>query len=228
MSEPTILLVEDDPRLGRLLIELLELHGHTADCVRRGDEAVERILATVPELVILDIRLPGLDGIEVCRQVRRRGFVGSILMLTALDEEADEVLGLDVGADDYLTKSASTPRLLARIRALLRRRPEVDHEPVRTGGLVVLPERRTAELNGEPLKLTSSEFDLLLLLARRLGRPVEREELVQQLRGYGYDGLDRSIDLRISRLRKRLGDDPRNPTWIKTVHGVGYVLVQKP
>ncbi|ANM30924.1 hypothetical protein ABI59_17095 [Acidobacteria bacterium Mor1] len=228
MTQPRIFLVEDDRRLGELLGELLQMHGFLADCARRGDTAVERILAESPDLVLLDIRLPGLNGIEVCKRVRKQGYNGPILMLTSLDEEADEVLGLDVGADDYMTKPANTPRLMARIRALLRRSPADGRGEIRNGELRLDLGRRVVTLEGELLSLTSSEFDILLLLARHTGEPVDREELIQRLRGYGYDGLDRSIDLRISRLRKRLGDDPRDPTWIRTIHGVGYMLIKRP
>lgn len=220
-----ILIVEDDQRLASLLVELLEQAGYTAAIETRGDHAVARILAERPALVLLDVNLPGLDGFTVCRTVRD-AYPGRILVLTARGEEVDEVLGLEFGADDYMAKPVSPRRLLARIKALLRR-PDAAHESlVRNGPLVIDPQGRSAVLDGVPLPLSTAEFELLYLLAQRLGEVVSRDEMYRSLRGLEYGGLDRSIDLRISRLRKHLGDNPRRPTWIKTVHGVGYLLTR--
>jgi DNA-binding response OmpR family regulator len=227
--QPKVLVVEDDVRLGELVVELLGLEGIAAEREGRGDEALRRILASPPALVVLDIGLDGLDGISVCRLARRNGYEGPILMITARGEEHDEILGLEVGADDYLTKPVSPPRLLARVRALLRRRRSesaaAPPEPFRIGPLVVDPRRRSAELHGRLLDLSTAEFDLLHLLVRRKGEVVSRDEILRELRGLEHDGLDRSVDLRISRLRRRLDDDPKNAHWIKTVHGAGYLFL---
>ncbi len=224
-----VLVVEDDVRLGELVVELLGLEGVDAEREGRGDVALRRILDSPPTLVVLDIGLEGLDGISVCRLARRNGYEGPILMITARGEEHDEILGLEVGADDYLTKPVSPPRLLARVRALLRRSRAGDAplppEPFRIGPLVVDPRRRSAELNGRALELSTAEFDLLHLLVRRQGEVVSRDEILRELRGLEHDGLDRSADLRISRLRRRLGDDPKHARWIKTVHGAGYLFL---
>jgi two-component system OmpR family response regulator len=187
-----------------------------------------------PDLVILDVMLPGKDGFEICRAVRAR-YQGVILMLTARDEDFDQILGLELGADDYIAKPVQPRLLLARIKALLRR------SPVGAGGADARAEAsRPAELTlaafisarqhappawgPDCIDLTTAEFDLLWLLARHAGSVLSRDDLLQELRGIGFDGLDRSIDARISRLRRKLGDDPENPTRIKTVRGKGYLF----
>ncbi len=228
-----ILLVEDDARLARLVKEYLEASDALSVSIEgRGDRAVERILAEQPDLVILDVMLPGLDGLSVCKQVRGR-FTGPILMLTALGDEVDEVVGLEIGADDYVAKPASPRKVLARVRSLLRRVPAatevaVGPDPVVTvGELVVDPGRRTACIAGRELDLTTAEFDLLWLLARHAGETLEREAIYRELRGIEWDGQDRSIDLRVLRLRKKLGDDAAHPRFIKSVRGVGYLLARQ-
>jgi DNA-binding response OmpR family regulator len=228
-----ILLVEDDARLARLVKEYLEASDALSVSIEgRGDRAVERIVAEQPDLVILDVMLPGLDGLSVCKQVRGR-FTGPILMLTALGDEVDEVVGLEIGADDYVAKPASPRKVLARVRSLLRRVPAatevaVGPDPVVTvGELVVDPGRRTASVAGRELDLTTAEFDLLWLLARHAGETLEREAIYRELRGIEWDGQDRSIDLRVLRLRKKLGDDAAHPRFIKSVRGVGYLLARQ-
>ncbi|MBN1337150.1 MAG: winged helix-turn-helix domain-containing protein [Deltaproteobacteria bacterium] len=237
MNAPSrILLVEDDLRLARLMQEYLQASDELDVRVEtRGDRAVDRILDELPDLVILDLMLPGLDGLSVCKQVRER-YPGPILMLSALGDEVDEVVGLELGADDYVAKPASPRLVLARVRTLLRRinpesqspgrAPTSSETAVELGDLVVDPGRRAALLNGEELDLTTAEFDLLWLLARHAGEPLDREAIYRELKGTDWDGLDRSIDLRILRLRKKLGDDARNPRRIKSVRGVGYLLAR--
>ena len=229
-----ILLVEDDARLAQLVKEYLEASdAFDVSIEGRGDRAVGRIVAEQPDLVILDVMLPGLDGLTVCKRVRGR-FAGPILMLTALGDEVDEVVGLELGADDYVAKPASPRKVLARVRTLLRRVPVRD-EPVDTGpralitvgALVVDPGRRLASLEGRELDLTTAEFDLLWLLARHVGETLDREAIYKQLRGIEWDGMDRSIDLRVLRLRKKLGDDAAHPRFIKSVRGVGYLLARQ-
>ena len=225
-----ILLVEDDVKLARLVQEYLEAQGYQVTIEGRGDRAVERVAEERPDLVILDLLLPGLDGWAVCRQVRP-WFAGPILMLTALDDEIDEVVGLELGADDYLTKPVRPRVLLARVRTLLRRleRPgrtsKPESTPIDLKWLVVDPLRRSVMVDGNVVTLTTAEFDLLWLLATHAGQVLSREQISQELRGIEYDGLDRSHDLRVSRLRKKLGDTGRTPQRIKSVRGLGYLLV---
>ena len=222
-----ILLVEDDPALAAMVSDFLKMHGMVTAIEGRGDAAVDRIRNEQPDAVILDINLPGLDGINVCRLVRA-SYQGIILILTARGDEADEVMSLEVGADDYMTKPVRPRALLARLQMHLRRSTADESgavaETIRNGSLLVDPSRRVVQLQDEEVPLTTAEFDLLYLLARNTGQPLSRNEIYQAIHGTGYDGLDRSIDLRISRLRKKLGDDPAHPERIKSVRGVGYML----
>lgn len=224
-----ILLVEDDERLAGLTSEYLTRNDFEVAVEGRGDTAEARILAEQPDLVILDVMLPGKDGFEVCRGVRH-AYRGVILMLTARDEDFDQILGLEMGADDYIAKPVQPRVLLARIKALLRRLPGTpETAPGSTeekvfGEFRISQATRTASLAGQTIDLTTAEFDLLWLLACHAGSVLSRDDLLQELRGIGFDGLDRSIDARISRLRKKLNDDPENPTRIKTVRGKGYLF----
>lgn len=223
-----ILLVEDDARLAELTAEYLTKNDLTVSIEPRGDTAEARILTEQPDLVILDVMLPGKDGFEVCRAVRPQ-YRGVILMLTARDEDFDQILGLEMGADDYIAKPVQPRVLLARIKALLRRLPlpgEIasEAETMVFGQFRISQATRTASLSGASIDLTTAEFDLLWLLASHAGNVLSRDDLLQELRGIGFDGLDRSIDARISRLRKKLNDDPENPTRIKTVRGKGYLF----
>ena len=224
-----ILLVEDDERLAELTAEYLRKNEFTVDIEPRGDVAEKRIVEMQPDLVVLDIMLPGQDGFAVCRAVRPH-YDGVILILTARDEDIDQILGLELGADDYIAKPVQPRVLLARIKALLRRAgpsgSEVagENETLTFGSFSISQQTRTAQLGGETIDLTTAEFDLLWLLALHAGNILSRDDLLQQLRGIGFDGLDRSIDARISRLRRKLHDDPDNPTRIKTVRGKGYLF----
>jgi two-component system response regulator RstA len=179
-----------------------------------------------PDLVILDIMLPGMDGLTVCRNARLT-YHGPIIMLTARGEDLDEVVGLEVGADDYMKKPASPRVLLARIRTLLRRvnapPAEGPAKRLELGPLVIDSASRSVTISGREVDLTTAEFDLLRLLAENAGEPISRDRIYQDLRGIDHDGLDRSIDLRVSRLRTKLGDE--GPGLIKSVRGVGYQLV---
>ncbi|MFZ4535239.1 winged helix-turn-helix domain-containing protein [Propionivibrio sp.] len=229
-----ILLVEDDERLADLTAEYLRKNDFEVTIEGRGDTAEARILNDNPDLVILDVMLPGKDGFEVCRAVRAK-YKGVILMLTARDEDLDQILGLELGADDYIAKPVQPRLLLARIKALLRRSPgsaspaDANSETGETaqlsfGSFRISQSTRSTHLGNETIDLTTAEFDLLWLLARHAGNILSRDDLLQELRGIGFDGLDRSIDARISRLRRKLGDDPENPTRIKTVRGKGYLF----
>ncbi|BCD84018.1 DNA-binding response regulator [Pseudomonas solani] len=228
-----ILIVEDDQRLAELTREYLEGNGLRVAIESDGGQAVARILKEQPDLVVLDLMLPGEDGLSICRKVRGR-YDGPILMLTARTDDMDQVLGLEMGADDYVCKPVRPRVLLARIRALLRRSEgglsEAVEENVRRlefGPLVIDNAMREAWLNERSIELTSAEFDLLWLLAANAGRILSREEIFNALRGIEYDGQDRSIDVRISRIRPKIGDDPMHPRLIKTVRSKGYLFVRE-
>lgn len=233
-----VLIVEDDERLAELTREYLESNGLVVSLETNGSLAVERIRAERPDLVVLDLMLPGEDGLSICRRVRPF-YNGPILMLTARTDDLDQVLGLEMGADDYMSKPVRPRVLLARIRALLRRvtehnAPAVADEasgdgPVRLvfNDLVVDSAMREAWLGDESIDLTSAEFDLLWLLASNAGRVLSREEIFTALRGIEYDGQDRSIDVRVSRIRPKIGDDPVHPRRIKTVRSKGYLFVRE-
>ncbi|TBU92812.1 response regulator transcription factor [Stutzerimonas kirkiae] len=219
-----VLIVEDDRRLAALTREYLRGNGFSASIEVDGGQAVERITRERPDLVVLDLMLPGLDGISVCRRVREH-YQGPILMLTARADDEDQVIGLESGADDYVCKPVRPRVLLARIRALLRRLDDTLPQCLRFGPLAVDSRLREASLNGDTIELTGAEFDLLWLLVSNAGRVLSREEIFAQLRGIEYDGQDRSIDVRISRIRPKIGDDPEHPRLIKTVRGKGYLFV---
>ncbi len=230
-----ILIVEDDERLAALTKDYLESNGLTVSIESDGSRAIERIKTEQPDLVVLDLMLPGEDGLAVCRIVRPY-YTGPILMLTARTEDLDQVLGLEMGADDYVAKPVRPRVLLARIRALLRRVTETGEEErpeeaagnrLTFGNLVVDNAMREAWLEGQSIDLTSAEFDLLWLLSSSAGRVLTREEIFNQLRGIEYDGQDRSIDVRVSRIRPKVGDDPMNPKRIKTVRSKGYLFVKE-
>lgn len=227
--EAQILIVEDDQRLAELTREYLQSHGLAVAIESDGASAAARILREQPDLVVLDLMLPGEDGLSICRKVRGQ-FAGPILMLTARTDDMDEVLGLEMGADDYVCKPVRPRVLLARIRALLRRReggeaPVEGQRRLEFGQLVIDSAMREAWLRGDSIELTSAEFDLLWLLAANAGRILSREEIFSSLRGIEYDGQDRSIDVRISRIRPKIGDDPMHPRLIKTVRSKGYLFV---
>lgn len=224
-----VLIVEDDVRLAELTREYLESNGLQVAIESDGARAVERIQREQPSLVLLDLMLPGEDGLSICRKVRS-GYDGPILMLTARTDDMDQVLGLEMGADDFVCKPVRPRVLLARIRALLRRceaPAQVAGEVLRLefGPLVVDKTMREAWLAGRGIELTGAEFDLLWLLSANSGRILSREEIFTSLRGIGYDGQDRSIDVRVSRIRPKIGDDPVHPRLIKTVRSKGYLFV---
>lgn len=221
-----ILVVEDELDLASLIKRQLENEGHEVLVASDGQSALMRAAQTQPDLVILDWMLPELDGLTVCRRLRDRSIV-PILMLTARAEEADRVLGLEVGADDYLTKPFSLRELLARVRAILRRvelmrRPEqISEERIVLGRLSIDPIDRRVEVDGALVELTVKEYDLLLLLARHPGRSFSRAYLLDQIWGHDYEGGDRTVDTHIVRIRRKLGDIGER---ITTVWGVGYRL----
>jgi two-component system response regulator RstA len=222
-----ILLVDDDVQLTELVVDYLSPHGFVVETVADGDLAVRKILSENPDAVLLDVNLPGMDGFSICREVREQ-FHGPIILLTARDTETDEVLGLEFGADDFLAKPVSPRVLLARLRTHLRRlpieEPSSDENVVELGMLRIDRGRRSVKFAGNVVSLTTAEFDLLWLLAQNAGSVVSRAMLFESLHGFKFDGFDRSIDLRVSRLRKKLGDDPHHPTLILSIRGIGYQL----
>ncbi|WP_333609205.1 response regulator transcription factor [Arsukibacterium sp.] len=222
-----ILLVEDDSRLASLVQSFLVQHGFSVQLQGQGSAVAEHCRQFQPDLIVLDVMLPGLDGFGVCRQIRP-WYKGPVLMLTAKQGDIDQVLGLELGADDYVIKPVEPRVLLARINALLRRtQSEVKNEPEQlTFGRLVLKQRaREAWFDEQRVDLTSYEFDLLWMLAQHAGQTVKREAIHQQIIGREYDGLDRTVDVRISHLRRKLGDSADVPFRIKTVWGKGYLFV---
>ena len=223
----SILLVEDDLRLAELVSRYLESNGFRVTIASRGDEVPGKVERDPPDLVILDLGLPGEDGFNICRQLRL-GFSNPILILTARDSDIDHVLGLELGADDYVVKPVEPRVLLARIGALLRRsRPSVrtERKTLQFGRLTINMTSRSVHLDGQAISLSGNEFDLLLYLASHAGQIQSRETLFKDLFKREYDGMDRMLDIRISRLRRKLGDEAETAERIKTVWGQGYLFV---
>ena len=227
-----LLVVDDDQKLCRLLKSYLDPMGYEVEVAHTGPQGLEKALRGGYQAMILDVMLPGMDGFEVLKQLRRQCDL-PVLMLTARGEEPDRIVGLELGADDYLPKNFSTRELLARLRAVTRRagRPVAQADRVGTepeivvGGLRLNPGERTAALDSQDLGLTPVEYDLLVSLARAKGRVKTREQLLDEIADRDYDVYDRSIDVHISALRRKLGDDLKAPKFIKTVRAIGYMMV---
>jgi two-component system response regulator MtrA len=220
---PTILVVDDDARLREILGIALEDEGYGVRLAATGEEAMNAIDREDPDLLILDVMLPGRDGFELCREIRTKSLV-PILMLTAKTDTVDVVVGLESGADDYVTKPFVTKELVARIRALLRRARSDEQAPrkIVIGSLEISPEGATVNRGGEPIHLTKTEFKLLLALASRPNQVFTREVLLQQVWDYDYFGDSRLVDVHIRRLRAKIEEDPKNPVLVQTVRGLGY------
>jgi two-component system OmpR family response regulator/two-component system response regulator RstA len=228
MSAKHVFVVDDDDVTAAILSAHLTKEGYRVTRLSDGHTLIDDALREQPDAIILDGRLPSADGFDLCRELRPK-FSGAIIMLTARDDDIDELLGLELGADDYLRKPASARIVLARLRTCLRRAGGGPQQQVKSslvfGALQINPTSRTASLKGDAIPLTTAEFDLLWLLASQSGTVLSREEIFRHTRGIDYDGLDRSIDMRVSRLRKLVGDDIDNPAIIKTVRGKGYLFV---
>ncbi|MDB4963186.1 MAG: transcriptional regulator [Myxococcales bacterium] len=225
-AEIVVVYVEDDERLARLTMQYLVSHRLQVHLVTRGDQALSEVLKVRPDVVLLDLMLPGIDGVEVCKQIRARLDV-PIIMVTARTEEADRVIGLEGGADDYVSKPFQSRELLARIRAQARRgRGESGPraERIEVGALVIDAATMEVSVHGAPISLTTIEFALLHALAQRAGRVLAREQLLQLLHGSAEEAFDRSIDVVVSRVRQKIEVDARNPRLLKTIRGVGYML----
>jgi two-component system response regulator RstA len=229
VDKKSIFLVEDDERLAALIQEYLENEGFNVSHEIRGDLAVYRLIEEQPNLLILDLMLPGLDGFEVYKKIRA-DFNGIVLMLTARDDDIDQILGLELGADDYVIKPIQPRVLLARIHTLLRRHEKSNHtdeaKQFNFGSLVINMDSRQVSLSGFSIDLTTNEFELLWFLANHAGEIMSREKILTTIRGIKYDGQDRWVDIRISRLRNKLGDDTEHPKKIKTVWSKGYLFVK--
>jgi DNA-binding response OmpR family regulator len=226
----SVVYIEDDDRIARLMAKYLESHGVAVTLAADGPSGIAAVKRERPSVVLLDLMLPGIDGIEVCRQIRAHAAM-PIIMVTARGEEADRVMGLEGGADDYVVKPYNSREILARVRAQHRRAmgkvgPVASRIDV--AGISVDTRAMRASLNGKALALTTYEFTLLRALAERAGFVLSREQLVEIVRGSPEEAFERSVDVHVSHLRQKLNDDPRKPSRLKTVRGVGYVLVSEP
>lgn len=228
-----ILVIEDDMDIGRLLGMHLRDAGYSVDSVATGVEGLQQGLSNRYDLIILDVMLPGLDGFEICRQLRGLPSYTPLLMLTAKSSELDRVLGLEVGADDYMTKPFSVREMLARVKALFRRSEAFSgknqnvHDVIRAGQLCIDVEKRKVVVRGSPLELTAKEFDLLLQFALHPGRVFTRAQLLDVVWGYGHEGYEHTVNSHINRLRAKIEKDPSKPDFILTVWGVGYQFCER-
>lgn len=226
-ARPKLLVVDDDRKLAGLIRDYLTPMGYDVELRHNGPDGLAEALASPYEAVILDVMMPGMDGFAVLRELRKKSDV-PVLMLTALGEEADRIVGLEIGADDYLPKTFSTRELLARLRAVTRRnRNRGEMDPPRelvAGPLRLCEETHTVVLDDAPLELTTLEFAILASLLKSKGRVKSRERLIEEVSERRFDVFDRSIDVHVSSLRKKLGDDAKNPRFIRTIRGVGYTL----
>jgi DNA-binding response OmpR family regulator len=229
-SKTRVLMIDDDIKLCRLVKDYLTPMGFAVESAHTGTEGLEKVKRGDFQAVILDVMLPGINGFEVLKQIRQISTV-PVLMLTALGDESDRIIGLEIGADDYLPKTFSTRELLARLRAVTRRsqitalQNKNEAEEISIGDIHLNSATREATKKNAALTLTALEFDLLLCLARSAGRVLNRDKLLDEIAGRNYNVFDRSIDVHISSLRRKLGDDPKNPRHIKTIRSVGYMLV---
>ncbi|MBU5211444.1 response regulator YycF [Heyndrickxia oleronia] len=229
--DKTILVVDDEKPIADILQFNLKKEGYTVHCAYDGDEAIKMVEELNPDLLILDIMLPKRDGIEVCREVRKK-YEMPIVMLTAKDSEIDKIIGLELGADDYVTKPFSTRELIARVKANLRRHQQVATQneeeekssEIAIGSLVIHPDAYIVSKRGETIELTHREFELLYYLAQHIGQVMTREHLLQTVWGYDYYGDVRTVDVTVRRLREKVEDNPSHPIWIVTRRGVGYYL----
>lgn len=226
----TLLVIDDDPGIAGLLVEYLGSRGFSVESASNGSDGLLRLARGGIDLVILDVMMPVMDGFETCRAIRRADRAIAqvpIIMLTARGDDFDRIVGLELGADDYLPKPFNPRELLARVQAVLRRAtPDTDqHDPVlHAAGIRMDPARRECTVHGNPVDLTTTEFDLLHALVAAAGRVIPRESLMATARGDAYASFDRSVDVHVSHLRRKLGDNPRKPQMIKTVRGVGYLV----
>lgn len=224
-ADTRVLLIDDDERLNALLTTYLRRFGFTVRAVSHPEQGLRALKGDPPDIVILDVMLPDVDGFTVCRRIRESSGI-PIVMLTARGDVTDRIVGLELGADDYLPKPFEPRELLARIQAVLRRgRSGEGQERVRIGALDVNWATRSAHMGGRDLTLTSAEFELLGLFVRNRNRILSRDRIINETRGIDWEAYDRSIDILVSRLRQKLGDDPKHPAFIRTVRGAGYLFI---
>jgi len=228
-----VLVIEDDRDIARLVELHLRDGGYSVTVVPDGKLGLRQALAKAFDLVILDLILPGMDGLEVCRQIRNRPEYTPVLMLTAKSTDVDRILGLEMGADDYLTKPFNVRELLARVKALFRRVEALrakdttaPQKAIRAGDLTIDPEKRKVAVQGKPVHLTAREFELLLEFSRHPGRVYSRAQLLDKVWGYSYQGYEHTVNSHINRLREKIERSPANPRYILTVRGVGYQFVE--
>ena len=230
MSEKKVLVVDDEKPIADIVDFNLTKEGYEVQVAYDGDDALDKVESFQPDLILLDIMLPGRDGMEVCREIRKK-YDMPIIMVTAKDSEFDKVLGLELGADDYVTKPFSNRELVARVKANLRRHANADKAQkqekiteIKIGALTIHPEAYVASKRGQQIDLTHREFELLHYLAKHLGQVMTREHLLQTVWGYDYFGDVRTVDVTVRRLREKIEDNPSHPTWLVTRRGVGYYL----
>jgi len=222
---PTILIIDDDAKLNELLKDFLKDFGYAVITATRPTKGLKKLRQKSPDLVILDIMLPEMDGFEVCRAIRQTSKI-PIIMLTARGEVTDKVVGLELGADDYLAKPFEPRELVARIQSVLRRSQQIsDNQTLMFDRLTIDLDKRLALLDGNPVDLTTNEFTALALLATNAGKVLNRDQILQELRGMDCDAFNRSVDIAVSRLRQKLKDNPKSPEFIKTIWGSGYVFI---
>ena len=220
-----VLIIDDDPKLNRLLTEFLSGFGFIVHTALKPSEGLKKLRRHSPDMVILDIMLPEMNGFEVCKKIRQGSDV-PVIMLTARGEPMDRIVGLELGADDYLPKPFEPRELVARIQAVLRRqRSSGTAGPHKFGDLIIDPQKRNAMIDDNTIELSTTEFAALWFMAQHAGQVMDRDRILQALRGIDSDAFNRSVDITMSRLRQKLGDDPKNPTYIKTVWGTGYVFI---
>jgi len=222
---PTILIIDDDAKLNELLKDFLKDFGYAVITATRPTKGLKKLRQKSTDLVILDIMLPEMDGFEVCRAIRQTSKI-PIIMLTARGEVTDKVVGLELGADDYLAKPFEPRELAARIQSVLRRSQQIsDNQTLMFDRLTIDLDKRLALLDGNPVDLTTNEFTALALLATNAGKVLNRDQILQELRGMDCDAFNRSVDIAVSRLRQKLKDNPKSPEFIKTIWGSGYVFI---
>ncbi|TGB04084.1 response regulator transcription factor [Halobacillus salinus] len=226
--EQKILIVDDEESIVTLLKYNIEQAGYETEVAYAGNDALEKASETSFDLIVLDVMLPGMDGMEVCKQLRQKQVDTPILMLTAKDDEFDKVLGLELGADDYLTKPFSPREVVARIKAILRRMvrepAEVEEDFIKIADLTIYPEQYEATIKEDPLTFTPKEFELLLYLAKNLGRVLSRDQLLSAVWNYDFAGDTRIVDVHVSHLREKIEPDTKKPSYIKTIRGLGYKM----
>ena len=223
MPQYSVLIVDDDVKLVKLLQAYFEKDGFINYLVHDGLDALVAVREKKPDIIVLDLMLPGLDGWGVCRRIRRDSDV-PIIMLTARDEESDRLVGLEIGADDYVTKPFSPKEVVARVKAILRRthKEMARYEPMKVGNLVIDLERHQVTQDGQPIELTPTEFKLLEILVANAGKVFSRLQIVEQTQGYTFEGYERTVDAHIKNLRRKIEVNPKVPQYIQTVYGVGY------